>query len=97
MVPVAATAHGGNGVGIREGERRGHRRPKGGCRRSEVLPSPSSPKGGAVDRQLQQDLISYLKTKMCRPCREGPVNPEHGGCAEAERLAAAVAALNPDR
>lgn len=50
-----------------------------------------------MDRQLQQDLISYLKTKMCRPCREGSVNPEHGGCAEAERLAAAVAALRADR
>jgi len=48
-----------------------------------------------VDSQLQEDLIAYLRTKMCRPCREGRVDPHHGGCVEAERLADAVSALSP--
>lgn len=31
-------------------------------------------------------LITFLRTKMCRPCRDGTPNPEHHGCCEASEL-----------
>lgn len=31
-------------------------------------------------------LIDFLHRKMCRPCRDGDLNPGHVGCVEAAEL-----------
>jgi hypothetical protein len=48
-----------------------------------------------MTREQRDDLLDFLRRKQCGPCRRGPLQADHTGCAEAAHLIRVVEAEVP--
>lgn len=39
-----------------------------------------------MNRNEKHRVIEFMRNKQCTPCRNGSLDPYHGGCVEAEEL-----------